>query len=44
MESDGSGVAEMKRQINEKSRGTRGWTRITRFDLIKRNLSNRKQS
>lgn len=44
MESDGSGVAEMKWQINEKSRGTRGWTRITRFDLIKRNLSNRKQS
>lgn len=29
----------MERQINEKLQGGRGWTRITRFDLIKRNLS-----
>lgn len=29
----------MERQINEKLQGGRGWTQITRFDLIKRNLS-----
>lgn len=28
-------------KLNDKLQGTRGWTRITRLDLIKRNLSPR---